>query len=551
MMTTNLMSAATLNDTDLVSASLAGNREAFGQIVARYQSLVCSLAYSATGSLSQSEDLAQETFVAAWKHLASLNEPEKLRPWLCSIARNLIHRSLRRQGREPAHGAGPLELAEEAPSTEATPPERAISKEEEAILWRSIGNIPETYREPMILFYREQQSVERVAAALELSEEAVHQRLSRGRKLLQEEVLAFVEGALGKTNPGQAFTLAVLAALPFSLASSAKAATVAVAAAKGGAAATGATFASVLGMLAGPLIGVVGGYLGLRASLKSTRTPRERKSMLRYNLSIIAAVLIFTASLLLFIFLGSPLWKTHPVLYIALGFAITLAYAGFIFVTAWRFGHAFTQMREEERKFHPEAFDRPDTGMFCTPWEYRSRATLLGLPLIHCRAGKLPGQKKVRPAIGWIAFGEVAYGILFANGAFAVGGISMGGASVGILSFGGFSIGAVAFGGFAIGGLALGGAAIGLIASGGLAVAWHAATGGVAAAHELALGGAALAEHANDPVARDFYLRHYWLDISRTGARNAFWIVCFAPVILQVLGWRWLQRKFKNQQTQP
>jgi DNA-directed RNA polymerase specialized sigma24 family protein len=41
--------------------SLAGNRDAFGWIVARYQSLLCSLAYSATGSLNQSEDLAQET----------------------------------------------------------------------------------------------------------------------------------------------------------------------------------------------------------------------------------------------------------------------------------------------------------------------------------------------------------------------------------------------------------------------------------------------------------------------------------------------------------
>jgi hypothetical protein len=64
------------NDAELVVESLSGNRDAFGQIVARYQSLVCSLAYSATGSLSQSEDLAQETFVAAWKQLADLREPE-------------------------------------------------------------------------------------------------------------------------------------------------------------------------------------------------------------------------------------------------------------------------------------------------------------------------------------------------------------------------------------------------------------------------------------------------------------------------------------------
>ena len=82
-------------DAELVSASLAGNREAFGYIVSRYQSLVCSLAYSATGSLSQSEDLAQETFFAAWKHLGDLREPAKLRAWLCGIARNHINNFLR------------------------------------------------------------------------------------------------------------------------------------------------------------------------------------------------------------------------------------------------------------------------------------------------------------------------------------------------------------------------------------------------------------------------------------------------------------------------
>ena len=66
------------SDAKLVENSLRGDRDAFSQIVARYQSLVCSLAYSSTGSLTQSEDLAQETFAAAWKQLSGLREPEKL-----------------------------------------------------------------------------------------------------------------------------------------------------------------------------------------------------------------------------------------------------------------------------------------------------------------------------------------------------------------------------------------------------------------------------------------------------------------------------------------
>ena len=58
------------NDAELVAQSLAGSHDAFRQIVERYQTLICSLAYAGTGSLTQSEDLAQETFVTAWKELA-------------------------------------------------------------------------------------------------------------------------------------------------------------------------------------------------------------------------------------------------------------------------------------------------------------------------------------------------------------------------------------------------------------------------------------------------------------------------------------------------
>jgi len=67
-----MMAGAGTADVELVAQSMAGNRDAFGHIVSRYQSLICSLAYSATGSLGQSEDLAQETFITAWKHLGHL-----------------------------------------------------------------------------------------------------------------------------------------------------------------------------------------------------------------------------------------------------------------------------------------------------------------------------------------------------------------------------------------------------------------------------------------------------------------------------------------------
>jgi RNA polymerase sigma factor (sigma-70 family) len=271
MMTTQTMSATANRDAQLVEWSLTGDRDAFRQIVERYQSLVCSITYNATGSLTLSEDLAQETFVAAWKQLSELREPEHLRAWLCGITRFLVGKELRRQGREPIHAAAPLEAIHEPSSREPSPAAQAVSREEEAILWRALERIPDAYREPLILFYREQQSVERVADELELSEDAVKQRLSRGRKLLQEEVIAFVEGTLTRTAPGQEFSGAVLAALPLVAASAATAG--AGAAAKG----AGATKFGFLGALLAPFIGIIGGMTASWMSVRAASSERERR----------------------------------------------------------------------------------------------------------------------------------------------------------------------------------------------------------------------------------------------------------------------------------
>jgi RNA polymerase sigma factor (sigma-70 family) len=271
MMTTQTMSPAANNDAQLVEWSLMGDRDAFRQIVERYKSLVCSITYNATGSLTLSEDIAQETFLAAWKQLAELREPSLLRAWLCGIARFLVGKELRRQDREPIHAADQLEAIHEPPSHEPSPAAQAVSREEEAILWRALQQIPDAYREPLILFYREHQSVQRVAEELELSEDAVRQRLARGRKLLHEEVIAFVEGTLTRTAPGQAFSSAVLAALPLTMGSVAT--TTAGATAKG----SGAAKLGFWGAWLTPIIGIVGGIAAQWLVIRASPTDRERR----------------------------------------------------------------------------------------------------------------------------------------------------------------------------------------------------------------------------------------------------------------------------------
>jgi len=317
-----MIAGAVTTDTELVAQSLDGDRDAFGHIISRYQSLICSLAYSATGSLGESEDLAQETFITAWKRLGHLRERHKLRAWLCGIARCLIGKALRREGREPTFEAESLEGTHESAATEPLPSERVIRKEEEAILWRSIERIPEIYREPLVLFYREHQSIEAVAQDLELSEDAVKQRLSRGRKLLQEEVLAFVEGALEHTNPGKAFTLGVVAALPL-LATSATAATVTATAAKSGSAAKAATGAGGLSafltggmMILFSLFGVFGfsgRWIGRKMGRASQQSPTGRKRLIQFwrTLAVGFLVLVLLPMLLPNSIIHSQPWVFH------------------------------------------------------------------------------------------------------------------------------------------------------------------------------------------------------------------------------------------------
>ena len=263
------MMAVEYSDAELVSRALGGDRDAFNQIVRQHQILICSLAYSRIGHLGLSEDVAQETFITAWKHLRLLREPAKLRAWLCGIVRNRIQKCLQREGRQPMHNAEPLEAAEDSPASEALPSEQTIDREEDAILWRSLEQIPELYREPLILFYREHQSIEHVAEALDLSEDAVKQRLSRGRKLLQEEVQAFVEDTLRRTAPGQTFSSAVLAALPSAAAS---AATAGVGA---GAKGTAAAKSGLLGAWLAPLLGIVAGITAHWLIVRAAPTARE------------------------------------------------------------------------------------------------------------------------------------------------------------------------------------------------------------------------------------------------------------------------------------
>ena len=484
------------SDAELVAASLAGDRAAFGRIVERYQRLLCSLAYSATGQLSQSEDLAQEAFVDAWRQLGALREPEKLRSWLCGILRHKVGRLRRADGKEPVRQAESLEDAGELVSPEAPVADVAIQQEEQAILWSALERVPELYREPLVLYYREHRSVEHVAVALDLTEDAVKQRLARGRKILQERVLSFVEGALSRSTPGRVFTLGVLAALP-AMATPAKAAGIGAAAAHGSLMAKSTGLAALLAFISG----AVSAVLTLRANLDQARTPRERRAVVKITLGVFFGALGLLGVLYLIRAAAFHWWESRAI-FAWIAQVPVLAFVVGLPVAILRVMRAMRVLRTAERQRHPELFCDPRDQVGSSASEYRSRLKLLGVPLVHVRYST-PDEGE-RPVFGWFAGGDRAYGLLFACGGYAVAPFSIGAFSVGLLAIGSLSVGVISLGTAGVGLLAFGCMAVGVKAYAWLsALGWVTAQGsGFAIARIAAEGPVAFAQHANDPIAR-------------------------------------------------
>ena len=204
----NVMRAITNYETiaQWIDQSRCGDRDAFACLVRHYQGMVSGVALSRTGDIHQSEDLAQDTFLLAWQKLAELDDVRKFPGWLCSIARNLARNAVRKKSEQTG-------TTREAESKD-DPAAPLVTAEQNALITAALHNIPEKYREPLVLFYRGEQSVKQIADALEITEETARQRLSRARKFLRSELERRIAGIISSTGPGEFFSMGVIAALP-------------------------------------------------------------------------------------------------------------------------------------------------------------------------------------------------------------------------------------------------------------------------------------------------------------------------------------------------
>ncbi|MFC1764606.1 sigma-70 family RNA polymerase sigma factor [Planctomycetota bacterium] len=201
------------NEIELLKSSLKGRTASFEVLIGRYQSLVCAITYGATLNLDKSEELAQDTFLLAWKNLSQLKDLTKFKAWLCRIAKSVIQNWLRSRQHDVLVQAAPIENATAVKADEVEPVEVAINKEQQVVVDQALECIPETYRMPLILYYRENKSAREVGTLIGLNENATRQRIARARAMLKDQVAAIVETSLLKSKPGKAFATGVAASL--------------------------------------------------------------------------------------------------------------------------------------------------------------------------------------------------------------------------------------------------------------------------------------------------------------------------------------------------
>ncbi|MDE2079465.1 MAG: sigma-70 family RNA polymerase sigma factor [Patescibacteria group bacterium] len=160
------------SDDELLDACEAGDEHAFALLVDRYLPPVYSFAYRMLGNAEEAEDVAQETFLKAWKNLRRFKRGMNLKTWLFSIARNTAIDGLRKK--RPALFSE-FKTEDEETDFEHRIADTGVSAEErlDAVLDverldAALTNLSPLYRDVVLLRYHEGLTLEETAATLHI-----------------------------------------------------------------------------------------------------------------------------------------------------------------------------------------------------------------------------------------------------------------------------------------------------------------------------------------------------------------------------------------------
>jgi RNA polymerase sigma-70 factor (ECF subfamily) len=178
---------------DLIARARGGDEDAFRLIFERYTRPVISFIFYMAGERGAAEELAQETFLRAYRSMASLREDSNLSSWLFGIARNVAREWLRERGREPRR----VELDD--PSVAAlcdggaeSPAGRLLDKELGAAVGAALSALDEDKRLVFVLKIYQQRSYEEICEITGFSLPKVRNDLHRARGEMRRRLRRYV-----------------------------------------------------------------------------------------------------------------------------------------------------------------------------------------------------------------------------------------------------------------------------------------------------------------------------------------------------------------------
>lgn len=185
-----------LADEVLVSKTLQGDKNAFCELIRRYEKQIYSLAYRLTNNLEDAQDLAQEAFSKIYLVLEKYDSSRPFFPWMYKVANNVIYSHLRNQKNKNQEISldKVIDFSPLIPNRDTHPEEYSTSRETQRLVQQAIAELPEKYKVPLVLKYLEDLSYKSIGEILNLPVTTIETRLYRGKILLQKRLNKVMEG---------------------------------------------------------------------------------------------------------------------------------------------------------------------------------------------------------------------------------------------------------------------------------------------------------------------------------------------------------------------
>jgi RNA polymerase sigma-70 factor (ECF subfamily) len=189
-----------------LEALRAGDRAEFARFVEAYSGVIYRLAIKMLGNPQDAEDVLQETFIKAFRHISGFDGRSKLSTWLYRIATNEALMLLRRRKHHFLSIDEPIESTEEEQEPLqivdwcCLPEDELMSAEARKYLDQAIEELPTSLRVVFLLREIEGLSTQETAEVLNLSETAVKTRLSRARMRLREQLTTYYGEKMGRKH---------------------------------------------------------------------------------------------------------------------------------------------------------------------------------------------------------------------------------------------------------------------------------------------------------------------------------------------------------------